>query len=455
MGTSGTSLACYGCVEFANNERTLAYHRWACANNLYPAGCVPEILELCACPADSPEEPFTNPIDDEVCWYDPAAPESSEFLGIIILNRPVKNSTFSREVSDGFIQGSILNRPTIKGRSFVFEVLLLATSCEGMDYGKEWLRGLLEDAPCTSQGSQCQSCFGRRMSLRKNCPDGTPTDSGIHEWFSVGLVDGIADSDDSSDSRRCCCAIQPITFTMQSESPFSNSPLPTVICDIDADPDAFSTCYNWTTGCADCDCEENPACDRCKFDQSCTNDAFVIPEPDLPRTEDCGVCTPLSTSVQCCCSSDLPSAYDTTFKIDIYSGFDVTNDAFMENGMRDYTVRVYQNPKGLPCVTNEESYLLWCAQEPCFEISMSYIPYDSTLTIDGRTEKVSLTCNGVCKPYDHAITNSKGSIFPLVSKCVPIMVCSVFSTYNTQYLPATAGVKPAHVTVSSYLRFRQ
>lgn len=451
MSGGGTSLACYGCVEFANNERTLAYHRWACANNLFPAGCTPRI-DLCACDADSPAEAFVDPITDEVCWYDPTVPESSEFLGVIVLNNPVKGSTFSREITDNFLEGSILNRPTIKGRTFVFRVLLLATSCEGMAYGREWLRGLTEDAPCSSPSSECEPCFGKRLGLRVACPVGDSADEGTHEWFGVGTVDGYTPEEENP-TGKCCCVLEEGTLTMQSESPWSHSVEPDEVCNQDVDPESYTRCFDWLEDCFDCGCEI-VECDRCKYDPACTCFPFIIPEPDLPRTNPCESCPPLARIFQCCCSDDLPGVYDSTFKIDIYSGMDVNNDAFLRSGMRDFTLKIYQNPKGLPCITDDDSYSLWCNEVPCAEININYIPYDSILTIDGRTERVTLTCNGVCKPYTHRITNTKGSLFPLLSRCDPIMVCAEFSYYSTQLLSGDPGVSPANIKVDRYLRFR-
>lgn len=449
--SNGNSLACYGCVDFANNERTLAYHKWACAEGMY-GDCRPDILSLCSCPDDSPAEPFTNPIDDEVCWYDSAVPESAEFLGVIILNNPVKNSTASREVTDAFLKGSILNRLKLKGRPFVFQVLLLATSCEGMNYGEEWLRSLLEDAPCQSDaGTRCESCFGRRMGIRVHCPDGVTTDNGLHEWFDVGLVDGMAETEDAGARRQCCCIMKEFTFTMHSASPFSHSSEPTSICDQEVDPESFTHCFNWLTDCFDC-CETE-GCDRCKDDPICSCFPFTIPEPALPQ-DPCQGCEPLARIVQCCCTDDLPAIYTTTFKIDIYSGVDITNEAFLDAGMRDFRLRIFQNVKGLPCITDDESYEMWCNEVPCVELATTYIPYDSTLTIDGRTERVTLTCDGVCRPYDHVVSNTLGSLWPLESRCVPLMVCAEFSYYTSQLMPAGPGVRPSSVSVDSYLRFR-
>lgn len=450
---TGTSIASYGCVDFANNERTLAYYRWACANDMFPGNCRPTVEALCFCPDDSPEGGYSDPITDNVCWYDSTVSESSEFLGLIVLNHPVSSSTFTREVADGAIEGSILNRPRIKGRSFAFEVLLLATSCEGMNYGKEWLRGLLEDTSCSGRKNNCESCFGRCLSLRVHCPEEGATDTGIHEWMSAGLVDGLTDAIEDAGRRECCCVLQKATFTMQSESPYSFAPSPTTICDKNADPDSFTKCYDWSD-CSNCDAcpEECTNCDRCRFDPACESLPFLIPDPGLSVTA-CLDCDPLATVYECCCSEDLPSVYDTTFRIEIYSGFDPSNADLLAYGMRDFKLSIYQNPKGFDCITDDDSYALWTTQEPCVDLHIRYIPYNSTLVIDGRTRRVTLTCDGVCKPFDHVVSSSNGPIFPLISRCTPIMSCAKFSYYNTQFNDVSPA-KPTHVKVDSYLRFK-
>lgn len=448
----GNSLACYGCVDFANNERTLAYYQWACSEGMF-GDCKLDQFNPCFCDADTPEDAYTNPIDDEVCWYDPAVPESAEFLGVIILNNPVQSSTASREVKDGFLQGSVLGRLKLKGRAFVFEVILIATSCEGMNYGEEWLRRLLEDGPCANDVNVgCETCFGRRLSTRVHCPQGDATDNGIHEWFDVGLVDGLTEVEGEGGKGNCCCAIKKFTFTMQSGSPFSFSNVATEICVQEASEDSYTRCYNWLTDCFDC-CDTGFDCDRCKYDPVCTCFPFIIPEPELPGNE-CIGCEPLARIIQCCCTDDLPAIYDTTFKIDIYSGVDLSNQDFLDNGMRDFRLRIFQNPAGLDCITDDDSYNLWCSQVPCVEIQTSYIPSDSTLTIDGRTQRVTLTCNGVCRPYDHVVTASNGALWPIESRCTPLMICAEFSAYSSQLMPAATGVKPSSITVDSYLKFR-
>lgn len=450
MTTVGTSLACYGCVEFANNERTMAYYKWACSEGMFPQGCAPSFFDLCWCPADSPEDAFVDPITDNVCWYDSAVPESSEFLGVVILNRVDKDSTFSREVTDGFLEGSILGRPIKKGRSFVFDAFMLATSEKGMAYGYEWLRTLLEDAPCSSSASSgCTSCFGKRMGLRVFCPDGDSVDTGFHEWYSVGCVDGLKNNDDGNTRRQCCDIIQPVTFTMQSESPYSFAPEAISICESEASLDNYLRCFNWLTDCVDEEIEDS----RCLVDPLCDDVVSLDFDPALSN-QDCSPCTPLAKVIQACCTDDLPAVYDTTFKIDIYSGVNPGNAAFLRRGMRDFRLKIYQNPKGLPCIEDEETEALWANEMPCIEFATSYIPYDATITIDGRYERVLMTCGNICRAYEFAISSVEGPLFPLLSRCTPLMIAAEFSYYTSQFEPAAAGIKPSKISVDSYLRFR-
>jgi hypothetical protein len=453
IASSGKTYACFGCIDFAHNERTLTYYRWACANNMFPVGCTPRFDELCFCPDDTPvlpDAPFVDPITDEVCWYDPAIPESSEFLGVIILKvSGLRSSTFSREVGDGFLEGSILLRPKRRGKAFGFEVLLVATSCEGMDYGREWLRGILEEhSPCGT--SSCESCAGRQLLLRTHCAEDAVLDDGLHLWNSVGLVDGYQPTDNSG-HRTCCCVLESGTFTMQSESQYSFSQTGIVECEQDADPAAYVRCYNWLEDCLTC---PDDCCDKCGFDALCTCFPPLPVEPEI-ITDQC-FCTPLAKIIQCCCVSGIPHGYDSTFKIDIYSGTDWSNDDFKQYGMRDYTLKIFDNPAGLPCITDDDSYQTWCDRaNPCIELQVAYIPEDSTLTIDGRTGRVTLNCLGRCLPFDRVVsTASGGPVFPLTANCLPVMICSEHSYYGSQLQPAAAGILPSSVTVTRYLRFR-
>lgn len=452
---AGNTFACYGCMDFVNNERTMAYHRWACLNGLYPEGCNPTI-DLCYCPDDSPEVPFVDPITDNVCWYDTAAPESAQFLGAFILGVNGKyDSTFSREVADGFIEGSLLQRARLKGRAMGFDIVLLATSEEGMAYGVEWLRRVLEDNLCTGV-NPCSSCAGQAFTLRKHCPMSEDIlDDGLHVWLSTGLVDGLVEvkrTPTNGAYNGCYSTLRQFTFSVQAESPYSYSVEPTTTCIGDAsDEDAYVRCYDWTSDCIEC--VDSSCCDKCGFDQLCQ----CYPSVDIVPTlliDDC-YCEPLAKIIQCCCTPDISDGYDSAFVIQIYSGTNFADDDYKRFGLRDFRLKIYQNPKGLPCITDDDSYDDWCnLDDGCIDLKVSYIPENSTLSIDGRTGRITLDCNGTCRPFDHVVTSDDGSVFPLIMRCAPMMVCAQWSYYGTQTNPAIAGVIPASMQVDTYTRYR-
>lgn len=447
IGTAKNSFACYGCIDWANNARTLAYYKWACSQGMFPSGGEPIIDNICACPADDGD--WSDPETDNVCWFDANVPESNQFLGIVILSvAGSRNSTFSREVQDGMLEGSVLQRPRLRGRSFGFDVLLLATSCEGMEYGEEWFRRLLEDAQCASQNA-CSSCMGKELTLRIMCPDGA-TDDGLHVWQSTGLVDGLTIVDADYKQKASCCTIRHATFTMQSESPYSYSVDPVTSVFEEASVDTYTRCFDWEVDCLDC---EEDCCDKCGFDALCT--CYTPPKIVPVLVDDSCFCEPLARVIQAGCINDPPGGYDTAFKIDVYSGTDFSNDQYKTIGLRNLRIRIYDNVLGLDCITDDDTYDIWCdRQASCAELMVAYVPEDSTLTIDGRTGRITLNCNGICRPYEHVVTASTGRVFPLITRCAPMMITAEFDYYNTQLLPASPGVKPASVTIDNYLRFR-
>ena len=116
MTATRYSFAQFGCAQFADNARTYAYHKWACANNLYPDTCIPEMFD-CSCDLDDLSIPV-DPATDPAPWYDANDPASTEFLGAMILEiKGLNDSTVSRQPTDAFGDGTILNRQRLAGRS--------------------------------------------------------------------------------------------------------------------------------------------------------------------------------------------------------------------------------------------------------------------------------------------------------------------------------------------------
>jgi hypothetical protein len=152
------------------------------------------------------------------------------------------------------------------------------------------------------------------------------------------------------------------------------------------------------------------------------------------------------------------AGYDTALKIDIFSGFDTAEDAdgiaFTELGLRNVTVSIYDNPDELECIDDEESYDAWCASRPSprFEIKIPYIPSNATLTIDGRSNRVFMSCDGKCTPFPYQIDTARGKLFPLVTSCAPMVACVEWDKSNTQ-LKTGAGKSRSVATIAKYRRW--
>lgn len=213
------SYLCFGCQELANNARLSSYVQWAAQTGAWDGSdCCVEMPHACWCENDGSPNDFVDPITDEVCWYDPAAPESSEYLGMYITKvMGLRDSAFARGVTDNLGRGVTLGRGRQGSRVFVIEAMVIATSCCGMDYGMEYIRRVLErgcgQGSCLTGCGDLASCGLTCMTGRVCCPEDVEDfDSGLRQWVNVGIVDGVKEVEDGSSSCRCC--MRKVTFTV-------------------------------------------------------------------------------------------------------------------------------------------------------------------------------------------------------------------------------------------------
>lgn len=456
------SFMCFGCHELINAKRTYTYVQWAKANGFWEPDCCPTVND-CGCPDD--DTGFVDPITDNVCWYDPAIPASSEFLGIWSISMTgLWDSPFSQSVSETVGRGVNIGRPRWGAKEAHFEVMIFATSARGMDYGMEYLRRTLESPDNGCQDlSQCSSggCGTRNMNIRAFCPDPGDTDSGIREFLNVGCIDGFKITD--ADRRdKCCNTYRKATFVLASERPESYSFQGTCIDD-DA-TNAFTKCWDWdapcsgnTISCVSCSTCGGPElcgqidCDACEQCVDCNNQQTVYVAPPVPPSviKDC-YSPPLEFAVQCCCpdTESQPTVRDTTYRIEIFAGHGLPT---APDGIRDLRLMIYDNPLGLDCRdASDDAFAQWDGISPCAELHIKALPNDTTLVIDGRTRTISALCKNVCVPADSLVFNAcGGSVFPLVSSCTPKMVCLEWALQTTPFAE-TPGAFPAHVKVDMY-----
>lgn len=467
--TTAYTYICYGCADIVNDARTYAYYQWACATDKWQCDQRPEAVDPCYCDLDGLPADYTDPATDGVCWYDPLIPESADFLGVLVSKIPnARDSTYTRQVSPSFNEGDILERPQKSGKSFAMEVVLLATSCAGMEYGLEWFRKVTENEVCTGQ-DRCSRCTGQEMRMRVYCDASLDTDRGLRDWVTVGTVDGLELVDE--DSKACCC-IRRGRLTMHSEEPYNFSSREEILA-VDADIESpVTSCTDWDSFCVDCqsslcvECQncaqpdefcaacraQCGACDRCTYDFVCTDNNFEIVTPVFVEQENC-FCTPFSRVVQCVSSNDIPDSVATTLRLELYSG-DSPDAAFREAGLRNVRLKAWTNPLGIAPPTDLETYNEWEQRARCFSLDISYIPSNSRLIIDGRTQRVTLECDKSCIPYEHVVTASLGGpVFPLDFRCSGFLLCVEWDELHTQF-DNTDGNIPSSLQVSSFLKWR-
>ena len=446
------SYFCFGCVELANNARLQAYVGWAAAQGAWSGSdCCVEMPNDCYCPADGLPTDYTNPIDDNACWYDALIPESGEYLGMFVTKvTGLGDSTFARATSPNIGRGVTLNRPQTGSRVFAVEAILVATSCCGMDYGVEFVRRSLElggcgVGSCLSGCGDLGSCGLTCLTARVCCPEGE-SDTGLRQWVNVGLVDGLTQVE--SDTEACRCCWQKVTFTIQSETPEAYSIASVVCIDKNADLDNVATrCFDWTNGCIDA----SDAVDDCTDDPLCEPNACVLPSP--PQRVNYCWCEPLGVSIDCCCATDLANQRDETFRIVIDAGKDASNAQFTNGGLRNVRLKFYSADPKLPCPSDDAAAAAqWGLAQECARLEMPYLKPGAQLIIDGRTDKITVECDGRCFPGAGSVFGVGGSDpFPLLASCQGIFVCVEWDLTHTQFVDDIgAGAVPSHVRIERF-----
>lgn len=199
-------------AEIANGSRTLSYMR---SGDVFGA-CYPKFHVSDGTPCwvqaeDAGGGPFVSPVADPAPWYDAAAPASGEFLGLLI--EPDSQKAFfdsfqTRTVTPrlGGLGGAQIGPARVQARSWVVKGYLIASSCEGMEYGRRWLENTLD-------GLGCDPCSLYSMQMRDACPpcsDPTRINEGMWLVYEAALTQGPAYQDPTDD---CCCA-QEVEFTI-------------------------------------------------------------------------------------------------------------------------------------------------------------------------------------------------------------------------------------------------
>lgn len=379
-------------VEIVNNARALAYAREMGID----APCNP-------CPglADAAGDgSYTTPAIDSAPWYDPSVPESAGFLGVFgqlltgVAANPVERA-ITQLPGDGAALG-VLRRTQ---REMTWTVSLIAVDDCALSYGYAWLAAALRGSMCTES-----ACYGDELCLFACCPEPVPLPGlEVGEWelrhlYDVGLTAGPDEVGRSYTGGSSCAqgqqpVIATVTFTLTAGKPaIHRAPILPALTNPDEwvqlnkgqGPIRYWPPTFWQDRCGMPDPADPvaPAVKRCTDDPLCAP-PYVLPKvPDYFNT--CGLPKPFGDSndytvrVTRIPFSPLavPDWLEAVPVIRIDSG---------TRELRAIMIRFNMNPIGLPCTQLD-------ACDICTEINLTYLPPNSRLIIDGRTQRATVDC---------------------------------------------------------------
>lgn len=440
MSTRTPSIVCFGCSDIVNNQRTQTYIRWAQAQGKFDPGCCPKV-DFTWCDEDAAI--FVDPVTDEACWFDPNYPESADFLGVYVNDLDgLENDAYTRAVSSNVGDGYSFARGSLGGKTLTWDVVLFATSCAGLEWGRRWLQRTLRGEGCNHASRGSGKCGTHELKIRACCPTLTGADEGIRIFPRAALATGVTRVD--GDRRDACCDVyQRFTFIMNTSTAAAFGEL--VDECIDAQPDAINqVCFDWDSclPAATVSCACSTSCDG-----SCPEALFAP-----PVLVDDFACGPYEQVTNCCCiSGSASSSIGSAMVMDLFAGSDSANPGFMQSGAHDVLVRFYPNPKMLPCPTTEaELEAFQAVSEVCAEISACRIPAGATLRIDSRTGEALLICDGNTTPVYDLV---KGDISKIVAGCYDVLACVTWNAWAVVYDPPLGSGSPSSFSIRTAARF--
>lgn len=385
-----------GGTEISNAERFQAYTRNLGILSGFQACPCPNLSMLLADP------PYTTPKGDLAPWYDPNTPASEEFAGVWIQSwGGLSGSTVTREFTRSLISGATPGPIFDAERVVPVTAFLAAKSETGLAYGIAWLSSVLR------AGADCEECFGDEACFLAGCPQECGSQGDMNDlWaeysrhiYDVALVSGptIVEKRSIRKTSNPCCTDEPgcgscglktpllakIEFTLTAGIPWIyTQPVAIASAVAFTPPEETEDCgVNWIVLEVGETC---PIPDPCPDIGGCLVDPVcVIESPPLPPVVDspCSCVTRLTEATIDINSPPglLPRHLDSVPIIEVSTG-----DAVM----RRLTVRFFADPLGFGCGEPLD------ACRACAEITLTFAPRDSVITIDGRTQRAYVSCPG-------------------------------------------------------------
>jgi len=157
-------------TEIINVARTVTY-----SANLMPTLSIGDCYGCDDLNVALDDPPYTDPVTDAAPWYDPDQPETAEFLGLYPVSvRGLDGATTSATVGESTGDGGFVSSPRRMTREITVDALLVGTSQAGSVAGMSWLKSVL-------RGNECGTCEGDSICFFAHCPtlDGATTDTAV------------------------------------------------------------------------------------------------------------------------------------------------------------------------------------------------------------------------------------------------------------------------------------
>ena len=162
---------------------------------------------------------YTNPITDQVEWYDADIVESGQFLGYLIQD-VTQNSVASRSVKTRISSsgGGVLGPTRTMERRLDFTVLLFACNELAMQYGFRYLTDALHSGGCDDACTLCDAEFRDSCGPIEGTPDQADLDRGRWLLKNVGCIEGPIW--DEAPVQGMTANIRSVKFSLVSEYPW-------------------------------------------------------------------------------------------------------------------------------------------------------------------------------------------------------------------------------------------
>lgn len=201
-----------GCTTI-DPRQAATYLAWAARNGQIDTNCCFD-LDNAGCWADAPTTAYTDPTTDCAAWIDLNYPESADFLGVYTTSvQGLADNVTSRESVQLVEGGAAPTATIIGGRGIRIKGYLLASSCAGMEWGKQWWRRTLDEVCRWGGGSSTGGCATGVVSVRVFCPpeSGSDTD-GIRDLVNVSLASAPTYTPIDEDRQEAACTCTRLAF---------------------------------------------------------------------------------------------------------------------------------------------------------------------------------------------------------------------------------------------------